>query len=371
LKIAKGRRLGLSYITVFWLIGSIPTLFAIAYYGLIATPRYASEATFIVRSISTHRVLGFESLFQAFGIDRAADDSNSVQSYLLSRDAVRSLEQKLPLRAIFGRRDIDALARFPPPWGSDSFEQLYKYYLDRVSVVQEHSKGLIQLRVVAFTPQDAESIGAALLTLAEDMVNKMNERSQRDTVVNAKENVSIAEKRMIEAQRALGEYRDREQMIDPQMSSASVLQTVTALATDLAMAEAQLDHMRATSPDNPAISPLSDHVASLTHSIDAERSKMAGGDSALAAIIGGYEKRALEEKMAAISLTSASAALETAQEDARRQSIYLEPIVSPNKSDESTEPQRLRMIATVFVLSFAVAAVVWLILAGAKEHAIQ
>ncbi len=62
------------------------------------------------------------------------DDSNSVVAYLQSRDAVTGLEAALPLRKIYAREEADAPARFPHPFFGDSFERLYWYYKDRVTV---------------------------------------------------------------------------------------------------------------------------------------------------------------------------------------------------------------------------------------------
>lgn len=349
----------------------VPTFFAFVYYGLVASKRYVSEATFVVRNISGHRASGLAVLFQSFGISSAADDNNAIQSYLLSRDAVQALEKQLPLRRMFQHKKIDIVARFPYLWRTNSFESLFDYYLERVSVVQDRSKGLTHLKVIAFSPEDARAIASVLLKLAEEMVNRINERAQRDAIGSAQDELKSAVSRVAAAQIKMTGYRNLEHLVDPTASSASILETITNLSTELATAKAQLDQTQAAAPASPMIPALVDRVSSLNNSIEAERTKMAGGDSALAAKIADYEKIALEQKMAELALTNASAALDSARQEARRQSIYLEEVVLPNLPDESTEPQRLRMVATIFTLSLAASSVIWLILAGAKEHAIR
>jgi capsular polysaccharide transport system permease protein len=356
---------------IFILIVTVPTVLACLYYGLIASKRYASEAVFVVRSISGHRASGLEMLFQSFGVSRTVDDGNAVQSYLLSRDAVRALEQKIPLRAMFSRDNVDLFARFPHFWRTDSFERLYDYYLERVDVVQNSSKGLAELTVIAFRPDDAQAIAKGLLTLAEEMVNRLNERAQGDAVKSAQAQLRDAETRAVDLQRQLTAYRNRERLVDPTSNSASILETITALSTDLATAMTQLDQLRVSSPSSPSINALVSQVDSLKRAIALQRNQMAGGDAALASKISEYERLALEQKIAETSLTSAAASLENARLEARRQTIYLEEVVLPNAPDESNEPQRLRMVATAFVLSLLLASVVWLVLAGAKEHVIE
>ena len=66
------------------------------------SPRNASfqRPAIVVRGVSSQRATGIDILFRTFGISRAVDDSNAVQAYLLSRDAVRQLRQPPALRAM-------------------------------------------------------------------------------------------------------------------------------------------------------------------------------------------------------------------------------------------------------------------------------
>jgi capsular polysaccharide transport system permease protein len=348
-----------------------PTLFATLYYGLIASKRFVSESEFVVRSVSSHRATGLEMLFQTFGVSRTEDDGNAVQSYLLSRDAVRALEGRIALRKMFGGDGADLFARFPHFWRGDSFERLYEYYLERVSVVQDPSKGITVLRVVAFDPADAQRIATELLRLGEEMVNRLNARAQKDAISSSVAEMANAEKRALDAQIKLREFRNREGLVDPAKNSSSVLETITTLSTELADDMAQANELKQNSPQSPSIASVNEKIDSLRRGIDSQRLQLASGDSSLAAKLGVYEQLALERELAERSLASANLSLEAARQEARRQAIYLESIVSPNLSDESTEPQRLRLIVSVFVLSFALASVAWLVVAGAKEHSLE
>ena len=95
---------------------------------------------------------------------------------------------------------------------------------------------------------------------------------------------------------------------------------------------------------------------------------MAGNDKALAGKVSAYERLTLLRDLADKSFANALLALDTARQDARRQKIYVVTIVEPNLPDEDTEPQRARSVLTIFVMSFAVFAMGWMLLAGAKEH---
>lgn len=366
-----GRVLGRT--RLFWLAVLLPTVVATIYYGVIASKRYASETQFVVRSLSTQRLNGFQLLFKSFGLSPTADDANAVDSYLLSRDAVQALERQLPLREMFGRPDADAFARFPHfyMWPRDTFERLYSYYLERVTVVRDAQTGITTLRAIAFDPKDAQKITQHLLGLAEEMVNRLNQRAQHDAVATAEQDVQLAENRVIAAQAKLTAFRREARFVDPISTSSAILETITSLSTELADVRATLDSMRRSSPSHPGIPAMMQRATALKASIEAERLKIAGDDRALAAKLATFEQLVLEEKLDEATLQSAHTSLEIARQDARKQAIYIEEVVQPNLSDESTEPRRLRIIAATFVTSFLLAAVVWLLVAGTKEHEIR
>lgn len=350
---------------------AVPTIVAAFYYGLFASDRYVSEASFIVRGMSSHRATGLDILFQTFGISRAVDDTNAVQQYILSRDTVHALERRLPLREMFSNRKGDYFARFPYFWQifqRDSFDRLFDYYLDRVSVVQEPSKGITTLKVVSFDAGDSQRIAQTLLRLAEEIVNRMNERAQSDAVRYARADVELAEKKLIKAQLDLTSFRNKELLIDPSKNSASVLETITNLSTEFTHTVALIEETAKTAPDSPAISVWRAKTVALQNQIAKEREKLAGRDGALASKVADYERLSLARELAEKSLGAASASLEAARQEARRQQIYVEEIVLPNLADESTEPRRLRSVTSVLVLTLSVAAILWVLTVGAKEH---
>jgi capsular polysaccharide transport system permease protein len=348
----------------------LPTAAGAVYYGLIASKRYVSEAEFIVRGVDSHQSSkGIAALLSTFGLTRSVDDTYAVQNFMQSRDAVRLLEERLPLRAMFSRKGADFIARFPHFWRGDSFERLYEYFQERVTILQDQVTAISNLKVDAFTPEDSKAIASELLRLGEEMVNRMNARAERDTVENARSDVELAETKLIAAQADLTAFRNHELLIDPSQYSAAMLGTITQLSSDLANTSIQIGQTASGSPSSPAIQPLQARAAALQQGIGKERGKMAGDDTALAGKVSAFERLTLLRDLADKSFSDALHSLDAARQDARRQKIYIETIVAPNLADEDTEPERARSVLTIFVLSFAIFAMVWLVLAGAKEHA--
>ena len=348
----------------------LPTTLAGVYYGILASDRYVSEARFIVRGITSPRTSGLDMFFRTFGISRAVDDTNAVQSYMLSRDAVRELESRLPLRPMFSRKDVDMLVRFPHFWRGDSFEMLYEYYLERVIVIQDPSKGITELKVITFSADDSLQLAQALVVLAEEVVNRMNVRAQNDAVRQAEVEVDEARQRLIAAHLDLTNFRNRELVVDPSKNSASVVETITSLSKDLAETLAQIEQSRVSTPSNPAIPVLQAKSEALRGQIAAQRTKLGGDSNALAGQVSAYERLTLVRDLAEKSLASAETSLELARQEARRQQVYIEEVVKPDLADKSTEPRRFRSVVTVFIACFGIFALIWILFVGAKEHAI-
>ena len=214
---------------------------------------------------------------------------------------------------------------------------------------------------IADTPQK-------MLKLGEAKVNEMNERAHGDAIGSAERDVDGAETILKNAQQALADFRNAEYLIDPGANAQSVLQTITTLSTALANTRAQIAQSSKNVPANPAASALETQSAAYSAGIEAERAKLAGSAAALASKLATYDRLILERTMAEKRLAAAISSLGSARQEARRQQIYIEEITEPNLPDKSTEPRRLRMIATFLVFSFALTAVGWLLVTGSKEH---
>src|SRR5436305_3989527 len=172
---ARLRRLFRLFNPWLWGIVGLPTLIAGVYYFAIASDLYLSEAKFIVRSPKQVQTSGIGALLQSTGLSRAVEDTSAVQDFIMSRDAVRELEQKDDLRVVFSRPEGDFLTRFPGIlfWRKD-FEALFSRYDHFVSVETDTGTGVTALRVKAYRPEDAHTLASTLLGYSEQLINDLN-----------------------------------------------------------------------------------------------------------------------------------------------------------------------------------------------------
>ena len=352
-------------------VAAAPTAVAAAYFGLWAAPRYVSESEFIVRSVQQSQgasLGGLQGLLQAIGITHSTDDSNAVVEYLTSRDALSGLEAALPLRKIYAREEADAPARFPRPFFGDSFERLYWYYKNRVTIFSDPDTGIITVQAEAFRPEDAQAISRQLLSQAEALVNAMNARLEADTVDSAQKAVRDTEKVVLAAQAEVDSFRNAQVVVDPTQNAIAQLQTISDLSIQVDQVLAQIAQNNKLSPSSPTISALKVKADSLLAQIAREQKSLAGSQGAVSGKVTAYERLTLLRKIADGSLAAARVSLDAARTDARRQHVFLEQIVAPNLPDYSTEPQRLRTVATVFVVAVMALAILWLLSTGIKER---
>lgn len=346
-----------------------PTLLAIGYYGLIASDRYVSTAAFVVRTASKPSGgTGLGVFLKMTGLGRSEDDTYSVQNFILSRDAVRKLQERMPLAEMYGRPGTDMLSRYPSIVYGSTNEELYKFYTKMTRATYSSATGVTTLEVEAFRPDDAHRIAVGILDLSEDLVNQLNARIQKDAVSAAEDQVNRDETRLTEAQVAITAFQNKETMIDPVNNSVMVSTLVAKLDADLAETQARIADMKAGSPNNPAMSALLRQADATRAQIDRERSRVTSSQEGLADKLGQYQRMVLEREFATKALSAANTALDTARAEVRRKQLYIERIVEPDLTDYATKPSRLWITFTVAMVNLLGLFLCWLLLSGVREH---
>ena len=181
--------------------------------------------------------------------------------------------------------------------------------------------------------------------------------------------MTLAEQRLVDAQVALTEFRDRELMINAGESAAALVELIAKLSTQLADARVEIAQLMSVSASSPQLVPLRAREQALVDEINHERAQVAPGEGGLAAKLAEFERLELQQEFADRAVQAALAALEVARSEARRQHVFLDRVVVPNLPDEPTEPRRLETIVTVCGLNAIGWGVAWLLFTGLREHA--
>ena len=346
----------------------LPTLLATYYFFAVATPQYVSEARFVVRGPTNPQPGVLGSLLQSTGVGRAQDDTFAVHDYVLSRDALEELGQTVDVRALFARPEADLLSRFPWPYAGDTFEHLYKHYLNQVAVSFDSTTGVTKITAKAFRPEDAHTVATALIAAAESLVNRMNTRQRENTMRDARRDVALSEQRVEGVAARIAGFRNRESVIDPDKQSVAMLQGITELQRMVVQANTQIAELTRSSPRSPLIPTAQRRVAALEAQIEEARAKVTGADGSLVPKMTEFDLLALQREFATKALASATTSLEVARVNADRQQVYLDQIVKPNEADYAAYPKRFASVGIVFASCFGLYTIGMLLVAGAREH---
>jgi capsular polysaccharide transport system permease protein len=345
----------------------IPTFLSVIYFGIIASDVYISESSFVVRSPEKQSASPLGMILKSADIGGAQEDAYAVQSFIMSRDALGLLNDKLKIKDAFSNNDIDIFSRFNTFGLNDSFESFYKFYQKKVVVELDSSSiGLITVR--SFTADDAYKINLSLLEMSEELVNNLNERARQDMIRFATREVEVAEAKSKAAAQALANFRNQQTVIDPEKQSTLHLQQIAKMQDELITTRAQIASLQRFTRDNPQLPVLKDKLATLEKEILSENNRVTGGELSLANKAQDYQVLALEREFADRQLTVALSSLEQARNDAQRKQLYLERISQPSKPDRAMEPRRIKGVLATFFLGLVAWGILTILVAGVREH---
>lgn len=354
---------------LFLAVAVLPTCVAIVYFGFVASAVYVSESRFVVRSPQQQAASPLGLILKGAGFSRAQDDSYTIQDFMLSRDAMKALDDEQGIRAAFAAASVDWLSRFGgAPWG-DHFEALHLYYQKKVAVQLDTNSSIAVLTTRAFAADAAFAMNRRLLELSEELVNKLNERGRQDMIRFAVAEVHEAQKKASATALALAGYRNRQGVIDPERQSAIPLQRIARLQDELVEVKTQVALLDKLAKDNPQLPVFRQRAQLLELEIRAETGRVAGaGNRSLADKAAEFQRLSLEKEFADKMLASAMSTLEQARSDAQRKQLYLERIVQPSRPDAAMEPRRIRNILVTLVVALIVWGILSLLAAGIREH---
>jgi capsular polysaccharide transport system permease protein len=370
---------------VLWI--ALPTLMASLYFGLIASDRYVSDTQMVLSQQSGESAPDLASLGGANGksailslIGMSGGDSEQtnesaiVTNYLQSIEAMEALDRAIGLRKMWSAPSIDYLSRLAP---DASDEEFHRYYEKHVTVIADPLDPVIEVKVEAFRPEDAQLIGKTLVRLAQDKLNSTYLGIREDALRFARSEVANAEARLAGINEKLRKFRNAHADIDPTSSAQAVGSVAGGLFGQLAGAEADLrTTLSYARPNNPQVMALKARIAALKEQIAADRGLLAGdaaspGSKPYADLLAAYEDLLLDQKFGQASYTSAMAFLSSSRASLVQQHTYLIDFLAPTLPQDALEPRRARDVVMAFSASVLLCLVASLVSSALREHARQ
>ena len=332
-----------------------PTVLAIIYFTLVASPQYSSRVSFSIRSEQLQNPLdALSSLGQlSTGV---SSDASILNEYLRSQKLIEDISTRVDLRDVYSRTDVDPIFRFDP---NKPLEDLVQYFRRMNYVTFDASNGLLDIEVFAFSPDDAQAVATAIMDASRQLVERLSEIAQEDTTRNAKFELERARTRLEETRIALRDLRGREQIVDPRQDLESQMGVLTALQSQLASSLVDYDLLVATTRDSdPRVLSVQRTIDAIKRRIEEERNKVGQAtlteNKSLATVVGDFESLLADREFAENAYSAAQATYDTALAEARRKSKYLAAHIPPTRAESSQYPDVLLWVGCIFGLTLLV-----------------
>ncbi|SAH91847.1 MPA2 protein component of an ABC-type polysaccharide export system [Bordetella ansorpii] len=338
-----------------------PVVCALVYAMNIATPRYEAESRFFVQSGSNQQAggVGAASLLttgNGGGMLGGFVDGWAVKDFLMSRDSMRQLDQKVGLRQYLVNPGLDPANHLSTDASEDA---LYRAYQSSVQVSFNALEQIDVLRVSAFSSEDAELLSKALINLAEDFVSRLNEKGVADKLKVSQDSLTRAERKAMEARDALTQWRTTHGNIDPTATVSMLLNLSSTLESELNSAQINYDKIRALgNPNHPMLQPARLQITALKKRLAEVRQRLSGQGNTEAKLLKSYEALRNAQAFADSNLTLAQQSYQQALADTLRLQRYLSIIAQPVPTDTPSSPRMMILLLEALALGFALLFVV-------------
>ncbi|CAM5179537.1 hypothetical protein CDEN61S_02823 [Castellaniella denitrificans] len=348
---------------------------ALIYVCSVATPRYEAESRFFVQSASGQQggagagaAASLLTTGNSGGMLGGFVDGWAVADFLKSRDSMRRLDQKVGLRRYLTNTGWDPFNHLSE---GSSEDDLYRAYQASVHVSFNVLEQIDVLRVSAFSPEDAATLSKALIGLAEEFVNTMNEKGVADKLTVSEESVRLAEQKALAARDTLATWRTAHGNVDPAATVSMLLNLSSQLEGELSTARIRLDRIQALgNKDHFMLKPAEQQVATLKKRLASVRHRLSGDGNAEVKLLKSYEALRNAQVFADSNLTLAQQSYQQAMTDTLRLQRYLSIIAQPVPTDRPSSPRAdlllLQALALGFVLMF-IARVAMALLRGLRH----
>ena len=298
-------------------------------------------------------------------------DADILYEFIQSQELVLRVNEKLDLAAIWSKVDPQLDPVFAYRTGG-SIEDLLGHWVRKVKVVYDSGNGLIELRVLAFEPQDAKAIAEAILEESTKLINELSVAAREDAIGYARTELEKALAQLKEARRVMTEFRNRTQIVDPEIDIQGQAGILASLQQQLAEALIELDLLRETTRGgDPRIAQAERRIKVIEARVESEKRKFGSGNEdaeAYATLLGEFESLTVDREFAEESYIAARAAFDGAQAEALRQTRYLAAHVRPTLAEKPEYPKRLTLFGLITLFAFLVWAVLSLIAYSLRDR---
>ena len=286
------------------------------------------------------------------------------------------VELALDIRDFYSGEHIDFLHRVDAEIPLEKFVENWNWF---TSSEFNSTTGIATFRVRAFSAEAARQISQAVLSASELLINRLSADAKAQLIRSAEAEVTRTEARLAIARRAVQMFRNREQALDPSQQAATGQELITELEGNLLQLKARKTALLGQiSEDSPSIRVLNRQIEALSEELSMQRARFGSGGGSRDVALGPnlseamteYSGLVVELEFAEAAYTSALAALEASQAEARRQERYFAIVVSPTLPEVALYPKRILSVILILAMSVLIWFILYLMLQAIRDHSV-
>jgi capsular polysaccharide transport system permease protein len=348
---------------------AVASLAAIAYWGIIASDRFVSEAHVIVQrtDVASGQSFDFSSILSGAGGNSRADQL-LLRDYLLSLEMLNKLDAKLDLRSHYSSWGNDPISGM---WFKNiDQERFHQYFLSRVSVEFDDYAGVLVIKAQAYDPETAQAIAATMVEEGERTMNELAHRLAQEQVNFVEKQLAVSAGKLQEARREVLAYQNQKGMVSPQSTATSLAATIDRLE----MQRTELQARRNTllgylASKAPSVVELDMQIKGIEQQIEKERVRLAApGGKTLNATVEEYQRLEMEAQFAQDVYKTALVSLETSRVEATRTLKKVSVLQHPTLPQYPMEPRRIYNMTVFILVTLLLAGVTHLLAAVIRDH---
>lgn len=365
---AKVRARHLGVLLSFLLLVAAPAALTFWYLTEIAADQYASNVGFTVRKENAGSGLEILGGLTQIGSNETSD-SDILYEFIQSQNLVQLVDARLDLRTLYSKPKNDPVFTISP---DAPIEKLHDYW-GRMVKISYGGNGLIQLRVLAFSADDAQQVAQVIFDESLAVVNRLNAIARQDATRYAQVELDQSLESLIAARQGLTLFRNDTQIVDPNADIQGQMSLLNTLNQRLAGALIELDLLSdGARVNDPRGDQVSRKITVIQARIKDERKKLgvgAGVDGkAYANLVGEYESLIVEREFAEKTYLTALTALNNSKAEAQRQGRYLASFIGPTLAQSSQYPERWVLLGLITLFAFVIWSILVLVAYSIKDR---
>lgn len=344
----------------------LASILLVFYYVVVASPRYVSEAQFVVKEAGGQdsSLLGLSGLG---GISPGMRDALILQTFLQSREMATALDEAVSLKSHYERSDWDSLSKLS---SNSTMEDYVEYYQNHVQVIHDQLSDVLKIEVQTFDADYSLTVTQALLKISEKFINDLGAKMASEQMSYAQEEVERSYSILNKNQSELIDFQDKFKLYSPEQQSGALLTAINGIESAIITEETELKSLLAfMRKDAPEVKAKQIRVTALREQLVQEKKRLTSDDQqSLNKINNNYQEIKLNTELAADLYKSALAGLEVVRAEAYRKLKHLLVIEYPALAQEDKYPRRIHSILTWFIVLLLGYLIGRLILSIVKEH---